>query len=202
MTKGASSKKSLLFIVALGAVGFAVIELMPAGKGTGQQSSTQQASAQSSAAASGLPVSLTTDPFVGVSGEPGKVSEDPGKAAPAQDPAGVAAQPEPMGGSMPMAGPWAPPMNIRGDQPDNPVKNTGSNQQSEKKPDTTVELQAIVAVKDRTAFLSVDGAEATAFREGSKVGADWRVLKITENEVLLASGKERARVTVGGKTNL
>lgn len=200
--KGGANKKSLLFIVALGAVGFAVIMFLPAGNGAGQQSSTAQAGSSTGSAANALSVSLATDPFAGVSGDAG-ASKEPESAPPeASPPGGSSGSPPAMGGSLPMAGPWAPPIGIQGEAPTDPVKNAGANQQSVSKPESTVELQAIVAVKDRTAFLSVDGSEAAPHKQGSKVADGWTVLKIAENEVVFARGKDRARVTVGGKTNL
>lgn len=202
MTKGGANKKNLLFMVALGAVGFAVIEFLPAGNRAGQQPSAAQAESSANSAPNALPVSLSTDPFTGVSNE-ADAAKQPESAPPeASPPGGNSGPPPAMGGTLPSAGPWIPPLGMPGEAHTDPVKNAGENQQSEKKPESTVELQAIVAVTDRTAFLSVDGSDAAPHKKGSKVADGWTVLKIAENEVVFARGKDRARVTVGGKTNL
>lgn len=207
MKVGDSRHATLLTIVALGAVGFVIIQVLPANSGKASASGESQVSGAGSLD-QGQPVSssLMTDPFSHASLAVDRAKE----VADAANAKRLATEREvraaeggvaPWDASQFMSGPL-PGASLRPDATPVPVKNTGPNRQLDQAPEVVIELQAVLEVKDRAAFLAVNGEEARTFRQGQTIAEGIRLKRIFEDGIVVSSGNKSFRIPIGGTQKL
>jgi hypothetical protein len=207
---GDSRKATLLTLVAIGAIGFMVIQLLPAGTHGGPTALRDSSPKETSVTGVAAPASLVTDPFsngalarksaegsTGVEGS-GNSGSDFGSRGPNRGPlAGDLSNKVP-----PMLPGAFPGSGIQPETGAQPVKNAGSDRQSGQEKSFTVELGAVLKVGERRAFLSLDGEDAKTYREGDSVAEGLVLKSIDGRGIVLVRRAKSFRILVGGLLKL
>ncbi len=205
MQLGDRRKATWLAIGAVAAIAFLMIQLLgngPAKVAAAEADETQTAIADELLQ---LPKALQVDPFshprlMLIAEGMGDLPTDP-----AADATGI-----PPG----LMGNGRPPLpfgiedilpNIRptgSSAPPNPDENTGTGRESEQNRYATLVLKAVMEVKGRVAYISVNSTEDTPFRANDVILEGIRVTAIDDEGVTLATPKGSVRLKVGGEVQI
>lgn len=205
MQLGDRRKATWLAIGAVAAIAFLTIQLLgngPAKVAAAVADETQTAIADELLQ---LPKALQVDPFshprlMLIAEGLGDLATDPNAEAPGMSPG-------PTGrGSLPLPfGIEDILPNIRpsgGFPPPNPDENTGIGRESEQSHCVTLVLKAVMEVKGRVAYISVNSMEDTPFRANDVILEGIRIVAIDDEGVTLATPKGSMRLKVGGEVQI
>ena len=190
---------TVLSLVAIGAVGYLGFTLFGGGsKVIGQMAASTERQEESG----GTPVlsgELLREPFshpklagsLKLQSQLQKKADKESQATPPKDPA-----PDALPGALAGAAGYAP-VQPKVESNEKPAENAGPDRKSIEVKGPHLALTAIVKVERPMAFLSVNGGETRAFREGVLIAPGLRLISITEGSVKLRTPLKTVELRIG-----
>jgi hypothetical protein len=195
MKVGDPKTARLLIFVAIGAIGFVVIQVLPSNGGGNRAAATATESSEPDQGVAGLSEAVAADSFSSplLARTAAKTEEQPEASNVRPLNPGIT-------GALPI------PMNTSFGGSD-PIKlePTGSKETgppAPEKPKRTVLLSGIVSVDSPVAFIALDGKESRGCRVGERLASGIKLLSIDDNTAVLSVGGRRKVLSLGQVTEL
>jgi hypothetical protein len=195
MKVGDPKTARLLVIVAIGAIVFVVIQLLPS-KGTARNDSARAAgTAEPALAVEGLPETVANDSFSSP-----MLARSAAQPEGRQEGEGMRPLSPGVTGLLP-----SPMPNLSGGSKGGPINLASGDEkppQEPEKPKRTALLSGVVSVDVAVAFIALDGKESRGCRAGELLGPGIKLLAIKENTAVLSLAGRRIVLEMGQVTEL
>lgn len=200
MEVGDPRKTAILGVIAVAAIGFLVVRLMPEGRkqaGTSAKEPVPVGSSSSGAGSEAMIVSLIGDPF----------SHPMLARSITTGPAGPAPTPSPTGTGTPFGSQegGSAPIQIQTLPTPNPSPGPGTAADPHGVPPSAIpkiSLKGILCATESIAYLSLDGGASSGFRVGDTVSPGITLKVITPDTIVLQRGTKTQALKVGQQAEL
>lgn len=192
----------ILSIVAVGAIGFLGTSILGIGKSVVSRLAEGGEETKSDPVAATRPTDLLGDPFshpkLALASEPTNPDSKPDAAPKPAQPPNLDGTLPPLPGTRPLQ----PNVGIVPDTEVQPDETTGNSRKPDGKVGPRVALTAVVKVKNSIAFLSVNGGETRAYRQGDLLAPGFRLIAVGEGQVTIRNAQATFQMAVGQEIQL